>query len=362
MTPELTTPQVAQEQLDDLNRTLEKEKVDVTPEVEEYTRSHVRAVQDKLQAGEDVYESDLAFIEKVKLWVMIPKEWREKYPNIEEMSKNNEIMNGPYEANKRHISLQQWVDLLHIARSIVGEREWIDTMFQFPGGGKIRAEKDLRLPGRVMITRLPEGLSVKWSLRLEGCTRLTKLPEGLEVGEDLNLQGCIGLTELPEGLTVGGNLNLEGCTGLTELPEGLKVGMSLHLIGCTGLTKLPEGLKLGSSLYLSGCTGLTKLPEKLKVSMNLNLYGCTGLTELPEELKVGGDLILRGCTGLTELPEGLKAGENLHLNGCTGLTKLPEGLTVGGNLYLSTDLNEQVKKDAERLKREGKIRLEIEWD
>ena len=51
MAPELTKPQSAQEQLADLTQTLEKEKVQLTPEIEEYVRSHVRAVQDKLQAG-----------------------------------------------------------------------------------------------------------------------------------------------------------------------------------------------------------------------------------------------------------------------------------------------------------------------
>jgi hypothetical protein len=110
MTPELTKPQAALEQLADLNQTLEKEKVQLTPEVEEYVREHIRAVQDKLQAGEDVYESDLEFIPKVKMWVSMSKELREKYPNIREMLKSEELL----ESNKRHISLQQWLDLLHI--------------------------------------------------------------------------------------------------------------------------------------------------------------------------------------------------------------------------------------------------------
>jgi hypothetical protein len=80
---------------------------------------------------------------------------------------------------------------------------------------------------------------------------------------------------------------------------------------------------------------------------------------LPDNLSVGGYLHLGGCTGLTELPEGLKVGGDLHLGGCTGLTELPEGLKVGGDLYLSKDLNEQVIKDADRLKEEGKIAEEI---
>jgi hypothetical protein len=74
------------------------------------------------------------------------------------------------------------------------------------------------------------------------------------------------------------------------------------------------------------------------------------------KIKTEKGLNLFGLTGLTRLPEGLKVGRNLNLKNCIGMTKLPEGLMVGGNLYLSENLNEQVKKDAKRLKSEGKIK------
>jgi len=292
MTPELTKSQYALDQLDGLTQTLEKEKVQLTPEVEEYVRNHVRAVQDKLQTGQDVRESDLEFIPKVKTWVLMPKEWKDKYKSVEEMAKSEEYI----EAKKRNISILQWLDLLHIADAASCEQEWIDENFKFPGRGRIETEGDLEL---------------------NKCTELTRLPNGLTVGKDLRLEGC------------------------------------------TGLTKLPEGLKVEWGLYLAGCTGLTEFPEKWSSVNYLDLSGCAGLTKLPERLKVGEALFLRECAGLTKLPEGLSILWDLDLDGCTGLTKLPEGLSVGENLWLNQDGNEQVKKDAERLKKEGKIKGDI---
>jgi len=111
--------QTAQEQLADLTQTFEKENVQPTPEVKEYVRSHVRAVQDKLQSGKPVYENELEFIPKVKMWMRMPKEWREKYPSVEEMVKSEEMknvtMSDVYEAQKRDIDIKQWLDLLHMA-------------------------------------------------------------------------------------------------------------------------------------------------------------------------------------------------------------------------------------------------------
>jgi len=248
MNTETYKSQAALEQLADLTQILEKEKVQLTPEVEEYVREHVRAVQDKLQAGQDVYEKDLEFIAKVRTWVTMPKELREKYPRVEEMVKSEEVIYLKPEAYKRNISIKQWEILLHTAKmrtmmwtvgkvtekdKKVMEKEWIDRNVIFPGNGKIKFKTDFALPG------------------------------------------------------------------------------------------------------------------------------CTELTELPDELSVGGALLLRGCTGLTGLPKGLSVEGNLDLAGCTGLTKLPEGLSVSENSYLSVNLNEQVKKDAERLKKEGKIHGEI---
>ena len=354
MTPELTKPQIALEQLADLTQTLEKEKVQLTPEVEEYTRNHVRAVQNKLQAGEDVYESDLEFIPKVKMWVMMPKEWREKYRSVEEMEKSYEYSEFP-EAKKRHISPKQWLDLLHVMKAADKERGWIDETFKFPGGGKVETIEDLYLGNCTSLTKLPEGLSVEEDLYLDECTSLTALPENLYVGGSLDLIGCTSLTALSKGLSIGGYLNLSGCTALTTLPEGLSVGKYLNLSGCTALTSLPEGLSVGGFLDLRDCTFLTTLPERLSVGGHLDLGKCTSLKALPEDLSVGKSLILNGCTSLKALPEGLSVAGGLNLDGCTSLKALPEGLSVAGGLYLSKDINEQVKEDAKRLERDGKI-------
>ena len=62
------------------------------------------------------------------------------------------------------------------------------------------------------------------------------------------------------------------------------------------------------------------------------------------------------CRNLIRLPDNLKAKGNLSIGGCMGLTRLPNELEVEGCLYLSSGLNEQVKRDAEKLDREGKIK------
>jgi hypothetical protein len=98
---------------------------------------------------------------------------------------------------------------------------------------------------------------------------------------------------------------------------------------------------------------------KIVFPRHLSLIGYVEFTSLPENLEVLGFLNLMNCKGLTSLPKGLKVGESLGLAGCTGLTSLPKDLSVFINLWLSEDLNEQVKKDAERLKHEGKIKGEI---
>jgi hypothetical protein len=253
MTPELTKPQAALEQLADLNQTLEKEKVQLTPEVEEYVRNHVRTVQDKLQAGQDVYERDLEFIPKVKMWVRMPKYLREKYKSIDELMKSGETkdvtMSDVNEANKRQISPKQWQDLLHVMEAGGEKKEWIDETFKFPGEGKIETEKNLIFIG-AGLTRLPQGLKISGNLNLTDCTGLNRLSEELKVGGDLILRNCTGLIKLPEGLKVGGSLELASCTGLTELPEGLKVGGYLGLQGCTGLIKLPDELEVGRDLWI----------------------------------------------------------------------------------------------------------------
>ena len=196
------------------------------------------------------------------------------------------------EAKERGISLEQWRDLLHVAEAKGKGKEWIAENFIFPVDGTIKTKGDL------------------------------------------SFNSCTNLTKLPERLSVCGYLSLSGRTGLTILPEGLSVRNNLWLNDCKGLKKLPNGLSVGGDLWLSGCTGLTELPEEFPVNMSLILYGCTGLIKLPKKLSVS---------------------MNLDISGCTKLTGLPEGLSVTEHLHLSRNLNDQVKKDAERMREEGRI-------
>jgi len=90
-------------------------------------------------------------------------------------------------------------------------------------------------------------------------------------------------------------------------------------------------------------------------SGSLTLNGLVDLKFLPDNLKVAGDLDLSGCKSLTSLPNELEVGGILNLSNCTGLASLPGDLMVKGRLILSNKLDDQVKRDAERLKTEGKI-------
>jgi len=206
----LSTPQHLHEQFRELEDEPEKKKVKLSPEVQAYAGEHLEAVQEKLIAGEPVYQSDLDFMDEVRLWVVMPEEWREKYPTIEAMKSVDDVQEVHKEAKKRHISMRQWIALLHVAEYMMGPDEaWIDKTFMFPGGGKIKREGDLHLSFCVGLTALPEGLEVRGGLYLTDCTGLTALPEGLEVGGSLDLKGCRGLTSLPEDLSVGRDLHLD---------------------------------------------------------------------------------------------------------------------------------------------------------
>jgi hypothetical protein len=262
-----------------------------------------------------VYERDLAFISKVKLWVGMPNHLRDRYKSIKEMEQY--YYSESLEAKKRGISLKQWLNLLDIAEMKGEKREWIDDHFSL-GGGMIKTTK----------------------LNVTDCKELKSLPDGLLTHEDLDASGCDGLTSLPEGLSVGGMLSLRGCTALKSLPDNFFVAEMLDIRDCTGLTSIPDCIRrVGGHFDLQGCTGLTSLPKGLRM--------------------VVGYLSLKGCVKLTSIPEGISIHDNLWLTGCTGLTSLPKYLSVGANLYLSPDANEQLKKDAERLKHEGKIKGEI---
>jgi len=292
-----------QEQLADIRDKVENKKIPLSKEVQEYTRANLREVQEKLEKGGPVYPSDMEFIGKVKLWMEMPMEWREKYKSIEEMEGVEEMEGATIaslvEADKRGITPKQWFALLQIAdfKAEKGkEKEWIDVSFKFPGHAQIEFDGD-----------------------------------------------C---------------LEINDCVGLTVLPDNLKVG-NLNIIDCPNLKGLPSGLKVGWELFIKKCTGLTYLPDDLKLDDNLRLIECTELTSFPDHLSVPNGLVLIGCTRLSLLSGGLKVGGSLSLYDCKGLSSLPKDLTVGQNLFLSADVNEQVKLDAEKLKKEGKIKWSV---
>jgi len=72
-------------QLADLNETMQREKVELTPEVKRYFNENLARLTDKLAKNEHVYINDLEFIENIKKWIKMSKPYREKLPSIEEM-------------------------------------------------------------------------------------------------------------------------------------------------------------------------------------------------------------------------------------------------------------------------------------
>jgi len=242
MTPSTSTPRAM---LDDIKETLEKEKVKLTPEVEKYTRSHLRTIQDKLSDDEDITEGDLAFIKKVKMWIFMPEELREKYPDIENMEESDEVR----DSEKRKLSLQQWLDLSHMAEADGKEKEWIDNTFKF-NGGQIICDENLNFRCCKAIHTIPDGLIVGGDFDLFG-TSLKTIPQGLSVGEYFDLGNCTSLTSLPDGLEFRKELDLRGCTSLGTLPGGLRIGGYLFLMGCTSLTSLPDDMEVEGTLHLS---------------------------------------------------------------------------------------------------------------
>ena len=88
------------------------------------------------------------------------------------------------EAKERSISLEQWRDLLHIAKTRKENKEWIDRIFTFPTSVNIETKGDLCLAGS-WFTKLPERLSINGGLDIRYCSMLTNLPEDLSVDGDL---------------------------------------------------------------------------------------------------------------------------------------------------------------------------------
>jgi hypothetical protein len=244
MKDESQLSQDLEQRLADLTGTLEIEKVELSPEVEEYARAHVRAVQDKLQTGQPVFEADLAFIDNVKLWVMMPENLREEFKSVEQMYAEKP------EADERHISLKQWLDLLHVAKTTGNPRYWINGQFKFNGGGRIDAES-IFITCYSHLKVLPENLNVEKNLDLTDCTSLVSLPKNLKIGGGLGLRGCISLVSLPENLNPDPYLDLAHCRSLKSLPKKLSVTGILNLKGCASLTSLPEDLMVSVGVFLS---------------------------------------------------------------------------------------------------------------
>ncbi len=105
----------------------------------------------------------------------------------------DDMLSAEDEAKKRHITVQQWLSLLHFADIKSENEKWIDKQFQFPGNGKITVDGDLNLNEVGAEVAMPE---------------LAHLDPTLP-------------TTLPEGLTVNGNLWLNHLTSLTGLPKDL---------------------------------------------------------------------------------------------------------------------------------------------
>jgi len=199
--------EAVQEQLAEIRDQSEKEKIPLTKEVEEYTRANLRKVQEKLAKGEPVYPADMEFIGKVKLWMEMPMEWRERLKSIKEMEEDDVVTSRVVETEKRGISLKQWLALKHLEeftpRNISG---WIDKRFRFPGGGKIMYVGPFRLVLTSDLKVFPDNLSIQGLLDIQGCSGLENLPINLSIDGDLILEGCTGLRGLPESLTMGGDL------------------------------------------------------------------------------------------------------------------------------------------------------------
>jgi len=79
------------DQLSEIQDEAKRNKVQLTPEVTQYIREHLEAVQQKLANREEVTEDDMKFMQDVRLWVDLPKHLREKYSSIQEMNQSNEV-------------------------------------------------------------------------------------------------------------------------------------------------------------------------------------------------------------------------------------------------------------------------------
>jgi hypothetical protein len=95
-----------------------------------------------------------------------------------------------------------------------------------------------------------------------------------------------------------------------------------------------------------------RLPDNFIVKGKLSL-AASQIKELPDNLSVGNNLYLFS-TDIKELPDNLSVGNNLYLFS-TDIKELPDNLSVGGDLIV----NEGLEKQAEKLKKQGRIKGEV---
>jgi len=242
----------------ELKDEVEKQKVELTPEVRAYIQANLERVQEKLRKGEAVTKEDMKFIGEVKLWVEMPDEWRKMAPSIKSMRLADEMKNvSVQDVHKRQISLQQWLDLLHVAKSLEKPKEWIDEHFQFPGNRKIETEY-LDECNNASLTHLPDNLKVRGYLRFQQCPSLISLAENLEVGVYLDLTDCKSLTHLSTNLKVGAFVRINNCPSLIRLPKTLKVGGDLVLFECRSLTHFSENFEGTGDIIFQNSFGAPK--------------------------------------------------------------------------------------------------------
>ena len=107
----------------------------------------------------------------------------------------DEVLNAEQEAEKRGITVEQWMGVLHIIESDVTEEVNHNT-FEYDGNGNIMVNGDLTLCDSG-VERLPKNLKVKEGLYVNGSEALLELPLGLEAGI-IDLTFCDAMNEIRE--------------------------------------------------------------------------------------------------------------------------------------------------------------------
>jgi len=239
---------------------------------EEEAKDVCEVLQEKLERGDELTALELRFLEEVARRKELSEQLQQQVGTVRTLL--SFLMGGKtidqYEAAKRGITPQQWLDVLHIAEVCEKDREWLDKTFVFPGDGTIRTSTFLHLKKR-SLRRLPDHLKIKGKLNVTDCALFECLPSGLEVGKDLHIERCPLIEELPQGLIVGDAVDIIDCEAFKILPQGFKVKGSLFIDKCPSLEKLPEGLEVGYYLSVWDCLALRGLPEGLQVGIHFEI-------------------------------------------------------------------------------------------